>query len=666
MALKGFFDAGRCALGLHQGAWAPMTAGSCTQSRTCSRCAQVDERTEHTWLDWEGTGSPCRQVRTCSQCRAAEDRTVHEGWTWDHPDPAACTERERCAACGTWGDDERPAHEWGEWRYSERHRSPVSACRRCRASRSPFAGHDVEGADEDDGTPPGSLTDADVLAQLSVEFDRLVAEGTIAPERKAFLAGVLAELRQGVGAGDQQQFVGRIKEMLGPVAAMMADPSRPGSRPAVDPDTRAGMVSEVLQAMYATVGSELQRLNLARVTGEAAAGLVGQLNRAREALHEIATAGGDVRALEVETLRPLALDIRRFGLRSHLTFAFPVWAGVPVNQDPNSVFYSGGARVRDLVSTACRQRSLDCLVPQPQREPASLRWEQLRRCAVGVFDFTGFDRGAPLEEAAAVASVAYELGMALAAGRPAVVVAGPAGALPFDVDVEPLGLQGDDGDLEEIGAALDRAVYGVQRGVAGSSVAESLELLRALFDQRTTPAVVASLDVFGDDVAADPVKAARLAGLALDYLDPPVPTVLLPTWPGRYPPAAARQCFHVTAFGPHWSSLTMAALEQACPEGMAYVRGDQVMAPDILRAIWEDIGRSSHIVVDLTGLNANVALELGIAHVLGRNVVLVSQDERPELHFRAIAKYRCHRYAVDMEAGTTDLGAVVARFLAAP
>jgi hypothetical protein len=94
-----------------------------------------------------------------------------------------------------------------------------------------------------------------------------------------------------------------------------------------------------------------------------------------------------------------------------------------------------------------------------------------------------------------------------------------------------------------------------------------------------------------------------------------------------------------------------------------YIRGDQVLDPDVLRSIWDEICRATHVVVDLTGLNANVALELGIAHTLGRNVLLISQDQQPERYFRAIAKHRIHRYALDSASSVDALRATLEKFL---
>jgi len=123
-------------------------------------------------------------------------------------------------------------------------------------------------------------------------------------------------------------------------------------------------------------------------------------------------------------------------LRHHLTLAQPVWPSRAVGQHGNSIFYSGGSQVGALVAQVCARRELRCLVPQADREPASLRWDQLRESAVGVFDFTGYKRAASLEEASPIAAVAYELGIALALGRAAVVVAIDGQDLPFDLDID--------------------------------------------------------------------------------------------------------------------------------------------------------------------------------------------------------------------------------------
>jgi hypothetical protein len=145
-----------------------------------------------------------------------------------------------------------------------------------------------------------------------------------------------------------------------------------------------------------------------------------------------------------------------------------------------------------------------------------------------------------------------------------------------------------------------------------------------------------------------------------------VPELLFPAWPAEYPGDTPR-CFHVTPFRP-WSEGTRAAARETCAQsGVAYSRGDEADEQRILRGIWQEIGRANWVLVDLTGLNPNVALELGIAHALGKpclNVYHASHDpdgHRPSKLFPSIEKDQVHSYT-DAD-GHQNLRAQLAKFL---
>lgn len=85
--------------------------------------------------------------------------------------------------------------------------------------------------------------------------------------------------------------------------------------------------------------------------------------------------------------------------------------------------------------------------------------------------------------------------------------------------------------------------------------------------------------------------------------------------------------------------------------------------PRIIRSIWDEICRATHVVVDITDFNANVALELGIAHTLGRRTLIVAQQGKTiDMLFESIAKLRVHVYSLQDLDGT--LGRAIGRFLA--
>lgn len=79
-------------------------------------------------------------------------------------------------------------------------------------------------------------------------------------------------------------------------------------------------------------------------------------------------------------------------------------------------------------------------------------------------------------------------------------------------------------------------------------------------------------------------------------------------------------------------------------ESLACVRADEIVGTQqITRDIWEHIHRARFLIADLTGKNANVFYELGLAHAIGKKVILLTQtmDDVP-FDLRAV---RCLIYA---------------------
>lgn len=95
-------------------------------------------------------------------------------------------------------------------------------------------------------------------------------------------------------------------------------------------------------------------------------------------------------------------------------------------------------------------------------------------------------------------------------------------------------------------------------------------------------------------------------------------------------PAApdAIRCFIVMPFSLAWSNDVHRALASACRTLSVHpVRGDDVFTPtDILTDIWHGIHGAAFVIADITGRNPNVLYELGIAHTLGKPVLIVSRN----------------------------------------
>ena len=81
-------------------------------------------------------------------------------------------------------------------------------------------------------------------------------------------------------------------------------------------------------------------------------------------------------------------------------------------------------------------------------------------------------------------------------------------------------------------------------------------------------------------------------------------------------------------FSMEWSDSVAQCLRKVCAESDIYaLRGDDIFRPtDILDDIWNGIMQSQFVIADITGNNANVFYELGMAHAIGIPVIVLAQD----------------------------------------
>jgi hypothetical protein len=93
-------------------------------------------------------------------------------------------------------------------------------------------------------------------------------------------------------------------------------------------------------------------------------------------------------------------------------------------------------------------------------------------------------------------------------------------------------------------------------------------------------------------------------------------------------------------FKPVYEDHIVPALKAA---GLNCLRADDIFRnTEIIEDIWEHINRARVIVADLTGRNPNVYYEVGIAHTVGKEVVLLTQsmDDIPfDLRHIRVIKY---------------------------
>lgn len=104
-----------------------------------------------------------------------------------------------------------------------------------------------------------------------------------------------------------------------------------------------------------------------------------------------------------------------------------------------------------------------------------------------------------------------------------------------------------------------------------------------------------------------------------------------PIWEGRSFPTEGDYCFVLMPFGDIadlqkvYKDHVKVVLEDRC--GLRCERADDIYGiSGVMQSVWEGINRARVIVADLTGRNPNVFYELGIAHTLGKPVIMLTQS----------------------------------------
>lgn len=83
--------------------------------------------------------------------------------------------------------------------------------------------------------------------------------------------------------------------------------------------------------------------------------------------------------------------------------------------------------------------------------------------------------------------------------------------------------------------------------------------------------------------------------------------------------------------------------------GMQAVRADDLYGANIMEDVWQSILQAAIIICDTTGRNPNVFYELGIAHTLGKKVLLLTQNI-DDIPFDLQA-YRHIQYSISISGG---------------
>jgi nucleoside 2-deoxyribosyltransferase len=248
------------------------------------------------------------------------------------------------------------------------------------------------------------------------------------------------------------------------------------------------------------------------------------------------------------------------------------------------------------------------------------------------------------------AQVCYELGLALALSKPSIVTARPSQPLPFNVNIGAVSLSGerkvDSGVLTDaLQQTLGTIVWGGTAGAGGAGAREGLAWLERAVEPRLSDSTIRIAKQLAERSVDDAVAFRRSIEQLIGMLGADAPAVLLPAWPPAYPDPSKPRLFHVMPFRPKWARATRDLAEDTSKRhGWVYSRGDEAEAQRIIPGIWREIARASAVLVDVTGHNPNVALELGLVHALGRPYRVVAQGPAEDHTFESLEKVRIHGY----------------------
>jgi hypothetical protein len=508
----------------------------------------------------------------------------------------------------------------------------------------------------------GSLgrEEGEILSLLRDRLDSEIKQGRVEDDRAETLRGVLEHLGK-VLSGDEtdvQAMLNKLQEMREFAQSRFETLhylSHGIDRPPAG--SRAAALVELCWQLRRFLIEEMNRSGKGEEESKEALDLSVRASRVDRRIYE--AGGDDARALNIEKdeLRPLALAVRTFSGRIHPMPARPIWHSAKVSVDTNAVFYSGSTKLKSPVAAACGGLGLN-IIPEPRGESyANARWKQLQQAMTAIFDLRS-NAGPEL------AAVTYEFGIALTLGKPVVILVAEDQTLPFDVDVDPVVLSGDKGDVGRIASAIDQSLIWVYPRPRSEPYRNTLEYILSKYPQPQE-------NVYADQTLRmlseirkepDPLTVTRTAAKFFDYLNDGETMLIQPVWSPVYPEENQPRLFHVMPFRPKWADAVANATRKICKgNNFTYIRGDEVKEPNVIRSIWEEIARATHVLVDLTGFNANVALELGITHTLGRKVLMVGQEKTIDLLFPSIQKFRVQSY--DIKRVEESLGKEVRKFI---
>ena len=93
-------------------------------------------------------------------------------------------------------------------------------------------------------------------------------------------------------------------------------------------------------------------------------------------------------------------------------------------------------------------------------------------------------------------------------------------------------------------------------------------------------------------------------------------------------PGQPRPAFLAISYAPQFDDVKTVIVEAAAATNfVCEVTGDLNTPGDIMNQVWQGIRAADVVIADITGANPNVMIEVGMAAALGKEVIVISQNE---------------------------------------
>jgi len=110
--------------------------------------------------------------------------------------------------------------------------------------------------------------------------------------------------------------------------------------------------------------------------------------------------------------------------------------------------------------------------------------------------------------------------------------------------------------------------------------------------------------------------------------------IVHPYWKERKFKIKNKLCCLIMPFTTSWSNNVREDINKILKAKRYELdRADDLINRDVIEGIWKLINEARIIIADCTGKNVNVFYELGIAHTIGKDVILIAQETEKDIPF---------------------------------